>query len=110
MAKDSNPLKDLLAQGYKAGVAYAGTTLFGTEAGDETQRQEEINARGKINGSGPVNSSAALAAPKSWTDYFFGSRQASTASDGTPPPSDMPRNVIVGLVVVAALWWVFRKR
>lgn len=104
-----NALKNLLAAGYKAGVGYAGAKIFGSEFADEGQRQQEVNARGRTNGSGPVNAAAATAAPKSWTEYFFGSK-ATVDSNGNPQNSGSPMMLIVTSVIAGViLWWLLKR-
>ena len=104
-----NALKSLLGAGYKAGVGYAGAKIFGSEYGTEDQRQQEVNARGRMNGSGPVNAAAATAAPKSWTEYFFGSK-ASVDSNGQPQNSGSPMVLIITSVIAGViLWWLLKR-
>ncbi len=104
----NNALKNLLHAGYGAATTYAGAKLFGSEVGTEDQRQQEVNARGRLNGSGPVNAAAAQAAPKSWTDFFFGSR-ASVDSNGNPQNSGSPLVLIVTSVIAGVILWYLLK-
>jgi len=108
-----NALKNLLSAGLSYGSEFAQGKLYGSEEGDETERQEEINQRNQVNGSGPVNAAASILSPKSWTDLFFGKQGAPDPGTAAAASSSSPGNggatLVLVAVVAAIAWWLFKR-
>jgi len=104
---DTNALTDILGAGLQIGTAYANQEIYGSTPASNQQLAQEKGMYNSINGSGAVNQKAALDAPMSWTDLFYGP-PASTNSTNQPRKLSLVAKVVIALVIGLVIWGIVR--
>lgn len=106
---EKNAVTDLLRTPWNLGTKWLEGEIFGSQPANEVQVQAEKNDRNKVNGSGPTNNQAAAQAPKSWTEYIFGSAwlQTSAKTDAKDRAGGVPP-LFIWLAIGALIYLVYR--